>query len=357
MTTKNRFQTSRSVVSRLDPLDWALLCQLSGNGRMSYQALARKLSVSPNTVKNRINNLRKQKVIIGFGVIVSMEMLGAEHVTGVISTDGTENVLEFMKQIVVRWPAVNEIYRTSDRRYEYYARVSGSSETLGLKMYLEELDGVTDVEMRPVVFLFPNKPPTYYMSTRGKKVTFTHHQLRVLRCLYQDARMSVSQIAQGTGFTPRRVRKILRELEEGGGIHIAVGYNIFALGDMEYRLKIRFDESITTGPDIIMNLYQKYPHEFWWSSITTNEPIVDVGLLIDGPGKGMPIIQDLKEATYIRSIEDFVSYPRVVSNISSLRRKLEEILIEAGLLTESEIIRISSILIDKRTQNSAENNI
>jgi DNA-binding Lrp family transcriptional regulator len=324
---------------------------------MSYQALARKLSISPNTVKNRINKLLKQKLIIGFGVLVSMEMLGAEHVTGVISTDGTENVLEFMKQIVVRWPVVNEIYRTSDRRYEYYARVSGASETLGLKMYLEELDGVTDVEMRPVVFLCPNMPPNSFYNTRGKKVTFTHHQLRVLRCLYQDARLPVSQIAQETGFTPRRVRKILRELEEGGGIHITIGFNIFALGDMEYRLKICYDEAQTTGQDIIMGLYEKYPEIFWWASIATNEPIVDVGLLIDNPGKGMPIIQGLRQAPFIRSIEDFVSYPRVVGNISSLRRKLEEILIEAGLLTESEIIRISPGLIDRKIQNSAERNV
>jgi DNA-binding Lrp family transcriptional regulator len=295
-------------------------------------------------------------VIIGFGVFVSMEMLGAEHVTGVVSTDGTEDVLEFMKQIVVDWPVVNEIYRTSDRRYEYYARVSGASETLSLKMYLEELDGVTDVEMRPVVFLCPNIPANSTMNTRGKKVTFTQHQLRVLRSLYQDARMPVSQIAKGTGFTPRRVRKILRELEEGGGIHISVGFDVFALGDMEYRLKICYDEAQTTGQDIIMGLYEKYPEIFWWASIATNESIVDVGLLIDSPGRGMPIIQGLRQAPFIRSIEDFVSYPRVVGNISSLRRKLEEILIEAGLLTESEILRISPTLIDAKPQDSAENN-
>lgn len=345
------------MVSRLDPLDWALLCQLIGNGRMSYQALARKLSVSPNTVKNRINRLLKQNVIFGFGVLVSMEMMGAEHITGVISTDGTEIVMEFMKQIVARWPAVNEIYRTSDRRYEYYARVSCVSETLGLKTYLENLDGVTDIEMRSVVFLCPNMPPNSLMNTRGKKVTFTQHQLRVLRCLYPDARMPVSQIAKGTGFTPRRVRKILRELEEGGGIHILAGFDPFAMGDMEYRLKICYHEAQTTGPDIIMSLFAKYPENFWWASIATNEPIVDVGLLIDSPGKVMPIIQDLKEAPFIRSIEDFVSYPRVISNISSLRRKLEEILIEAGLLIESDIIRRDPILLDAKPQNSAENRL
>ncbi|NHI88946.1 MAG: winged helix-turn-helix transcriptional regulator [Candidatus Thorarchaeota archaeon] len=341
----------------MDPLDWALICELCGNARMSYQVLARKLSISPNTVKHRINRLHKQKVIVGFGVLVSMEMLGAEDVLGVIVTDGTEKAMEFIKQIIARWPIVNCCYRTSDRRYEYWARVSGASETLGLKMYLEGLNGVTDVEMRPVVYLSPNMPPNSIMNTRGKKVVFTQHQLQVLRCLYQDARLPVSQIAQQTGFTHRRVRKILRELEEGGGIHFVVGFDAFALGDMEYRLKICYDDAQTTGPDIIMALYEKYPEAFWWATITTNQPIIDVGLLIDRPGKGMPIIQDLKESPFIKSIEDFVSYPRVIGNISPLRRRLEEILIEAGLLTEPEIIRKTPILIDAKPQDSAKNGL
>ncbi|MFW9768753.1 MAG: winged helix-turn-helix transcriptional regulator [Candidatus Thorarchaeota archaeon] len=338
----------------MDPLDWALIRQLASNGRMSYQVLARTLGISPNTVKNRINNLLKQRVLIGAGVWVSMEILGAENVIGMITTDGTERVMEFMRQIVARWPIVCDIYRTGDRRYEYFALVSGASETLSLKKYLEELDGVTDVEMRPVDYFYPNYPPNYHGNTRGKKVSFTQHQLRVLRCLYQDARMPVSQIAQETGFTPRRVRKILHELEEGGGIHFLIGYNVCALGDMEYRLKIRFDESQTNGRDIIMDLFQKYPNEFFWSTITTNEPLVDVGLIIDRPGKGMPIIQKLKEAPFIKSIEDYVSYPRVVANVYPLRRKLEEILIEAGLLIESDIIRRTPILIDAKRQDYSE---
>jgi DNA-binding Lrp family transcriptional regulator len=283
-----------------------------------------------------------------------MEMLGAEHVAGVISTDGTEQVIEFMKQ-VAKQQIVCEIYRTGDMRYEYWAVVSGASETLGLKKYLEGLDAVIEVEIRPVVFIFPNKPPNFYLNTRGKKVTFTKHQLRVLRCLYQDARMPVSQIARNTDLTPRRVRKIISELEEGGGIHITTGYNIFAMGDMEYRLKIHFDESQISGRDLIMDLYRKYPDEFWWSSITTNEPIVDVGLIIDRPGKGVFIVQDLKESAFIKSIEDYVSYPRVVGNILPLRTKLEEILIESGVLAESDMVRnqntqLVSDVVDTRDQ-------
>ncbi|MFW9796200.1 MAG: winged helix-turn-helix transcriptional regulator [Candidatus Thorarchaeota archaeon] len=338
----------------MDPLDWALICELCGNARSSYQALARKFNLSSNTVKHRISKLREQEVITGFGTIVSMEMLGAEHVAGVISTDGTEQVVEFMKQ-VTKQQIVCEIYRTGDMRYEYWAMVSGASETLGFKKYLEGLDGVVEVEIRPVVFICPNKPPNYFLNTRGKKATFTKHQLRVLRCLYQDARMPISQIAKDTGFTPRRARKIIRELEESGSIHITTGYNIFAMGDMEYRLKIHYDESQKNGRDLIMDIYKKYSDWFWWSSVTTNEPIVDVGLIIDRPGRGVFIVQDLRESAFISSIEDYVSYPRIVANILPLRRKLEEMLIESGVLTESDIIRnqntqLVSDVVDTRDQ-------
>ena len=315
---------------RLDPLDWALICELCGNTRTPYKTLAKKFDISTNTVKNRIKRLRQQGVIMKFGISVSYETLGAESVAGFVTTDGSENVIELMKQIASQ-PMICEIYRTSDRRYEYHAMVLGASETLGLKRFLRDIDSVTDVEMRPIELIFPNKPPTYPGNTRGKRVTFTHNQLRVLKALTKDSRLPVSQIAQETGLTLRRVRKILKDLQEGGGIHTYVIYSVFALGDMEYRLRISFDETQTTGQDIIEGLYEKYPDLFWWGSITTNEPIVDVGLIIDRPGKGLPITEEIKAASCTTSVEDFVSYPRVVPGINRLNAHLWDLLEEAGL--------------------------
>jgi len=298
---------------------------------MPYKTLAKKFDISPNTVKNSINRLRKQGVIRRFGVCVSFETFGAENVAGFVTTDGSENVVELMKQIVSQ-PMVAEIYRTSDRRYEYHAIVLGASETLGFQQFLRNLDCVINVEMRPIEFFFPNKPPNYVLNTRGNRVIFAREQLRVLKSLAEnDSRLPVSQIAQYTGFTPRRVRRILRNLEESGGVHFPVYYDVFALGDMEYRMRICYDEAQTTGQDIIMGLYEKHPGLFWWASITTNEPIIDVGLIIDSPGKGPPIAAEIKTAAYTKSVEDFMSYPRVVSGINRLNVYLWDLIHEAGL--------------------------
>jgi hypothetical protein len=96
-------------------------------------------------------------------------------------------------------------------------------------------------------------------------------------------------------------------------------------------LKIRFDEAQTTGQDIIEGLYEKYPDEFWWASVTTNESIVDIGLIIDRPGKGVPIIREIKAAPFTQSVEDFGSYPRVIRANNPLAARLEELLIDAGI--------------------------
>lgn len=96
-------------------------------------------------------------------------------------------------------------------------------------------------------------------------------------------------------------------------------------------MRISYNEAQTTGQDIIKGLYKKYPEIFWWASITTNEPIVDVGLIIDRPGIGPPIAAEIKEAAYTESVEDFVSYPRVVYGINRLNVHLWDLIKEAGL--------------------------
>ncbi len=317
-------------MSRLDSLDWALICELCGNSRIPYKTLARKLNISTNTVKNHINRLREKGVIKKFGICVSFETLGAEMVSGFVTTDGSEDVIELMKQIASQ-PMVCDICRNADRRYEYWAMVKGASETLGLKHFLTSLDCVTDVHMQPIELFYPNKPHTYVGNTRGKKVIFSRDQLRVLKCLTIDSRLPISQIVNRTGFTPRRVRRILQDLQENGGIHTYAIYDPFELGDLEYRLRIFYKAALVTGKEVVMALYKKHPEEFFWSTITTNEPIVDVSLIIDRPGKGPPIAKEIKAATYTASVEDFVTYPRVVHGVNRLSAYLFELLREAGL--------------------------
>lgn len=100
---------------------------------------------------------------------------------------------------------------------------------------------------------------------------------------------------------------------------------------MEYRLKIWFDEPQTTGQDLAIKICEKYPDEFWWSSITTNEPILDVGLMISDANEVPPIIREIKTNSHITSIEDFVTYPRHIWPKCPIIHGLRDLLDKADL--------------------------
>ena len=64
--------------SELDDLDWALLRELQADGRLSYNALARRVHLSPPAVAERVRRLERTGVITGYHARVDAARAGAE---------------------------------------------------------------------------------------------------------------------------------------------------------------------------------------------------------------------------------------------------------------------------------------
>lgn len=58
----------------LDPMDIALLALLRDDARASTAELARKLGLSRTTVQSRMERLRRERVIVGYTVVVPDEL-------------------------------------------------------------------------------------------------------------------------------------------------------------------------------------------------------------------------------------------------------------------------------------------
>lgn len=69
----------KSTKQTIDRLDYALLTELSANARASLVELSKKTNSSIITVRNRIRNLIKNKVIVGFRPIINLEQLGYRY--------------------------------------------------------------------------------------------------------------------------------------------------------------------------------------------------------------------------------------------------------------------------------------
>ena len=65
--------------TKLDDVDKKLLSQLADNSRQTLIELSNKTNVSPDTVKNRISRLEKEKVILGHAIFFDYEKLGINY--------------------------------------------------------------------------------------------------------------------------------------------------------------------------------------------------------------------------------------------------------------------------------------
>ncbi|MFX1343223.1 MAG: winged helix-turn-helix transcriptional regulator [Promethearchaeota archaeon] len=317
----------------MDWLDKALLWELFGNARVSYQNLARKYELSFNAIKNRVKKLEEIGAIQEYTVELSLAMLGLEPITITIETDGSENIKSLIDQIGNLKP-IRTVTRIRNKIYAAFAFVAGTTDFFELKLNLESLNPVIKVTIHPVLTIVPHAPPESKARSRGQKTVFTHNQLRVLKCLAEDVRMPVGEIAKKTSLTPRRINKILQELQEGGGVHFTIRMNYLALGDINLELIIHYDETKTGLNEIIQWFQENYPHELWNANQRLDEPTLAISLLVEDPTKVGEITNIVREATFTKSVDDHIfttqSYVKVHYRDPS-QHHLDELFKEAGL--------------------------
>ncbi len=287
----------------MDPLDKALLWELFGNARVSFQDLAKKYQQSFNTIKNRVKKLEKAGVILEYTIELSRAMLDLEELAVVIKTDGSEKMNTLLEQIGSQ-RQVRYVYRSGTNSYAGSAFVTGTADFFELKRNLESLDSVLKVEIHPVSIFVPDAPPDSKVRSHGRKVTFTHNQLQALRCLCDDVRMSISDLAARTALSPRRVSKILTEIYEGGGVHFTMRMNYLALGDVELEYIIRYDDLKTSPKEIIEWVHNQYTQEFWIATTWLDEPTIVITLLTEDVPRIKEITSRIREIPFVRSVTD-----------------------------------------------------
>ncbi len=317
----------------MDWLDKAIVLELYGNARIPYQDLAKKYDQSFNTIKNRVKKLEKGGVIQEYTVELSLNMIGADHLFVAITTDGKEDIKALIETI-----GNHRLIRHSERfDYQSYGAqtvVCGTTEFFELKQFLESLPSVKKVEIHPIKLIMPDAPPQSKVRTRGKKVEFTLNQLRVLQCLTKDVRMPVSELANQTGLTARRVRRILGELQEGGGVHFTIRMNWISVSTVVLDITMRFNEKKVTASDIVGWFHKQFPLEFWGGFVWLDEPIVNASLNIADLTKVVEITRKVKAAGFAESVEDSVTtsaFHAPTHYRDPSQTRLAELFKEAGL--------------------------
>jgi DNA-binding Lrp family transcriptional regulator len=305
-------------VEILDVIDKRILLELDSNCRITYQDLADIVNLSANAVKKRVARLLEIGVIERFIAILSLEMINADMVVGLVHTDGSEFQEQFINEIsqhddVIQ---VSPVACGMGGLYCVFAIVIGSSGLSELGSFLRGLDSVDQVNLHVIIY------------PRGRKSEFTPLQLRVIKHLIDEPRMPVVEIAKLSGLTSRRVRKILDELQKEEAISLAILWNLGAEGLTDAFVRIEWDEKKTTHKEISNWLSQEFPLEYWSPFVSAMSPVLFARFVFEKLERIEFISRKIREADFTNSISTLVIYSNYLCTWPSeikLREMVENI--------------------------------
>jgi DNA-binding Lrp family transcriptional regulator len=283
------------MVHILDEIDRQILAALARNCRITYQELSRRHGISANAIRRRIMNLEETGEISSYVVSLSAGMIGSNQIFGYLTSDGSRDEVEMIDQIGSH-PNITAAAAYSNGTYAFVANHDTTQEMHELSSFLRNIKSVIDAEIHPTII------------SPGQKMELTKLHLRILRFLVEDPRLSVVEIANKSGLTARRVRRLLGQLEESRAVHFKALVELGAASSIPFIARIRWNERSTSYERIIDLLEKKYPLAVWEHFVSATEPILFT--LLSGES-----LTDVNEMT--REIRRHPDIESVITSISS----------------------------------------
>lgn len=301
----------------MDPLDRSIFDAIDANCRTSYEELARKHGITPNAVRKRVLKLIDSGVIQEFSVFLSLAQIDANYLVAILKSDGTQDD-ELLTNQLTDNRMVFVVLPLSNGNFIIHAMYAGPEGLSELGQFLRSLDGIESVEMHTTI------------AERGKKIELSKTQFKVLNCLYDDPRMSISDIAKQTSMSARRVRRTIDELEESDAVQWSLLWNPNAGGYITFLARSVYDEREVVFEEIDDWCRKSFPREYFYSHRLATEPSTISVFQVERITELEKIYRAIKNVQGIKKVTTYIYFTATVSQpLSNL--VLYEQLVERGL--------------------------
>ncbi|MFW9986370.1 MAG: winged helix-turn-helix transcriptional regulator [Candidatus Odinarchaeota archaeon] len=301
----------------MDLIDKNIIFELLVNCRVSYQTLAKKMKLSVNGIKKRIEKLTDTGIIRGYSIRPSLAMMDAEGVLALITIeDPTKS--EIIQDTIGNHPMIYAVSLLTDGSIICYGFYRGSQGLDELGTFLRQVPGVMKAEIHTI------------MAERGSKCELKQAHLKVIQCLREDARMRIGEIAHRSRLTPRRVRKTLKELTTEGGskmigylpgkgpgdirtmqacFYLRVDWDLNAGGYTAAIIRIDHDEGKEERSNLVEWLKTQYPFAFWYAYSSAPSPTIFSVFVVEHIREVGKIVSETTHAPGVTSVKALLGYP------------------------------------------------
>lgn len=290
----------------MDPIDKKIMFKLFANCRTSYENLSRHTGLSANAVKNRVAALIDNGILT-YTVYLRPSMIDAEYFTAVITTDGSENVEEFVK-LLGESPMIAHISLLATVQggaYLLWGQYIGASMLSELRALLTTPSEVRNIELYTMI---GRHDVNTVLGPRRKKDQIPKLHLRILSILRNDPRAPINDIAQETGLAPKTVRRAIQELLEGNAIQFTARPDMAAGRFQNFFVRLEWNENETTLPEIIEWLQKEFPLNIWDTMPIANEPTIFAEFVIGDLEEVEDIARRIRNHSFVNSTTVLIAY-------------------------------------------------
>jgi len=283
----------------LDEIDRTLLSDLCVNCRVTYEELARKIDLSPNAIKNRVQGLISDGILHTFRATINPEIIHANQFQAIIITNGSENIDEFVDHLGAS-EMVGHVSILANARggaYLIWGEYVGTHALQQVTSFLRSQEQVVEVEFHTLV-------------TEGSepKREFVKLHLKILKHLVENPRAHISDISEKTKLAPKTVRRGLRELTDNQMVFFRARPDLAAEGLVNIHIRIKWDEKLISLEEVAKWFSEKYPIALWSIWISASEPVAFPEFLVRDLQEAEKIAKEIRDLEFVKSSTTLVTF-------------------------------------------------
>jgi DNA-binding Lrp family transcriptional regulator len=150
-------------------------------------------------------------------------------------------------------------------------------------------------------------------TTSGEKIDLTREQIDILQYMRANARSSIKQIAEKSGYSYKHVRRVIEQFAAGNAVHLTLALNLTSSGQINLILKSRLSD-MTVDPNEVANWVAcRYPEEHWFSFFTPQTDNVIHYMTVKHPAEIERMANEVISHTQIDEIEAAIIYSALKS--------------------------------------------
>jgi DNA-binding Lrp family transcriptional regulator len=218
----------------LDKIDLKIINSLTGDCRTPYRNIAKRVGITPNAVKARVNKMISQGIIQNFVVRINPVIFGYEK-------ECILTVRHYYKSMKEDQDIVKKLNLLGDV-YVYAKQLGGDSIfVLAIKPGAEDKIGLMIDLLKPAIV------DSKFVDYKPTSMSITNSDFKIIKCLLSNARMEIADIAKDASISSKTVARRIDKMRESRILEFSILRDMSSMqlvGFIEFAVLINIDRSL-----------------------------------------------------------------------------------------------------------------